>query len=404
MQIRDRIKGLRRVRAGDLRPHPKNWRKHPEAQQNALRGVLAEVGYVDAILVRELPGGALQIIDGHLRAETTPDAEVPVLVVDLTDAETDLVLATFDSLTAMAEADPAVLDQLLKEVQTTSEAVAQMLLDLAKDSGCEFGQDEEVTEDDVPEPPEVPITQLGDLWKLGEHLLLCGDSTKPEDVARLLQGRKPVLMVTDPPYGVEYDPEWRHQTGLNNSDRTGKVTNDDRVDWTEAYNLFPGDVCYVWHAGRFAAELATGLTASRFEVRAQIIWRKPRFAISRGHYHWQHEPCWYAVRKGRSAHWTGDRSQSTVWDIAAKDGTGETRHGTQKPVECMARPIRNHGGVGVEVYDPFLGSGSTIIAAEQLHRRCYGLEIDPAYCDVIVHRFERFTGKKAERIPQEARS
>jgi hypothetical protein len=177
--------------------------------------------------------------------------------VDLTDAEADLVLATFDSLTAMAEADPAMLDQLLKEAKTTSEAVAQMLLDLAKDAGCEFGREEKVTEDDVPEPPEVPITQLGDLWKLGDHRLLCGDSTNPEDVARLLEGRKPLLMVTDPPYGVEYDPEWRHQTGLNNSDRTGKVTNDDRVDWTEAYELFPGDVCYVWHAGRFAAELGS---------------------------------------------------------------------------------------------------------------------------------------------------
>jgi hypothetical protein len=197
----------------------------------------------------------LQIIDGHLRAETTPDAEVPVLVVDLTDAEADLVLATFDSLTAMAEADPAMLDQLLKDVQTTSEAVAQMLLDLAKDAGCEFGQDERGDRGRRARAAEVPITQLGDLWKLGDHRLFCGDSTKPEDVARLLEGRKPLLMVTDPPYGVEYDPEWRHQTGLNNSDRTGKVANDDRVDWTEAYELFPGDVCYVWHAGRFAAEL-----------------------------------------------------------------------------------------------------------------------------------------------------
>jgi DNA modification methylase len=127
-----------------------------------------------------------------------------------------------------------------------------------------------------------------------------------------------------------------------------------------------------------------------------VIWRKPRFIISRGHYHWQHEPCWYAVRKGGSAKWCGDRSQSTVWDIALKDGGEDTNHSTQKPVECMARPIRNHGGKDDDVYDPFLGSGTTIIAAEQLGRRCYGLELSPAYCDVIVARWEKLTGRKAE--------
>jgi DNA modification methylase len=170
------------------------------------------------------------------------------------------------------------------------------------------------------------------------------------------------------------------------------------VDWTEAYKLFPGHVAYVWHAARFTADLALNLGQAGLHVRAQIIWRKPRFAIGRGHYHWQHEPCWYAVREGGSAKWCGDRTQSTVWDINAKDQDAETRHGTQKPVECMARPVRNHGVKGDDVYDPFLGSGTTLIACERLGRRCYGLELSPAYCDVIVHRYENFTGKKAERI------
>jgi DNA modification methylase len=173
------------------------------------------------------------------------------------------------------------------------------------------------------------------------------------------------------------------------------VTNDDRVDWTDAYKLFPGHVAYVWHAGRFAADLVVNLRAAQFEVRTQIIWRKPRFVISRGHYHWQHELAWYAVRPGGSAKWRGDRSQSTVWDIAQRDDTGETRHGTQKPVECMRRPIRHHGGAGDDVYDPFVDSGTTIIAAEQLGRRCFAMEVSRNYCDVVVQRFERFTGKKA---------
>jgi DNA modification methylase len=252
--------------------------------------------------------------------------------------------------------------------------------------------------DDVPPLPEKAVTQLGDLLILGEHRLLCGDSTKAEDVGRLLDGAVPFLMVTDPPYGVEYDPAWRHRSGLNNSERVGKVSNDDRVDWTDAYRLFPGHVAYVWHAGRFAADLTLNLRDAGFEVRTQIIWRKSRFAIGRGHYHWQHEPAWYAVREGGSAKWCGDRTQSTVWDIDGKDQDAETRHGTQKPVEAMARPVRNHGGKGDDVYDPFLGSGTTVIAAEQLGRRCFAMEVSPQYCDVAVQRWENFTGKKAKRM------
>lgn len=251
-----------------------------------------------------------------------------------------------------------------------------------------------IVEDEVQEPPATASTRAGDLWVLGSHRLLCGDSTTPADVTRLLGGARPFLMVTDPPYGVDYHPEWRKESGLSESSATGKVRNDDRVDWTEAYRLFPGDVAYVWHAGRFAGDIAANLGAAEFDVRAQIIWRKQRFAISRGHYHWQHEPCWYAVREGRASKWCGDRSQSTVWDISNRI-EDHTEHSTQKPVECMARPIRNHGGKGDDVYDPFLGSGTTLVACEQLGRRCFGLELDPRYCDVIVGRWERATGRQA---------
>ena len=250
---------------------------------------------------------------------------------------------------------------------------------------------------------------MGKLVLKSRHRVLCGDSTKPEDVARLLGGTVPFLMVTDPPYGVEYDPKWRDDEqalpGRTKTRMTGTVENDDRVDWTEAYKLFPGRVAYVWHAGRFAADLVLNLRVSDFEIRTQIIWRKQNFCISRGHYHWQHKPCWYAVRKGASAKWCGDRTQSTIWDIANNSpfGSGKeevTVHGTQKPLECMARPIRNHGGPDDDVYDPFLGSGTTLIAAEQLNRRCFGMEISPAYCDVIITRFERLTGEKAVLCPR----
>jgi DNA modification methylase len=208
-------------------------------------------------------------------------------------------------------------------------------------------------------------------------------------------------MVTDPPYGVEYSPDWREQAGLGKQRQTGTVTNDNRTDWAPAYRLFPGDVIYVWHAGVHAAEVAIGIRQAGFEIRSQIIWAKQHFALSRGAYHWQHEPCWYAVREGGRSYWRGDRTQSTLWQVANLNPFGgnqeesATGHGTQKPVELMRRPILNHTERGRAVYDPFLGSGTTLIAADMTERICYGLEIDPRYCDVIVRRWQEFTGNQA---------
>ena len=207
---------------------------------------------------------------------------------------------------------------------------------------------------------------------------------------------KPHLMVTDPPYGVNYDPAWRNQRGLNHSDRkSGRVENDDRADWREAWALFPGDVAYVWHAGWFTSTVQASLEASGFEIRAQIIWAKDRFALSRGHYHWQHEPCWYAVRG--TAHWKGDRSQSTLWSIPSREDRGHG-HGTQKPVECMRRPMLNNSSPGQAVYEPFCGSGTTIIAAETTGAICHAHRDQPRLCRrgrnplAGVHRQERHAG------------
>jgi DNA modification methylase len=160
--------------------------------------------------------------------------------------------------------------------------------------------------------------------------------------------------------------------------------------------LFPGSVAYVWHAGRHASTVQESLEATGFEVRSQIIWAKDRFALSRGHYHWQHEPCWYAVRG--SAAWHGDRKQSTLWQIAARDDAGHG-HGTQKPVECMKRPIENNSSPGQAVYEPFSGSGTTIIAAEITGRSCHAIELMPQYVDVAVERWQAFTGETAKLEP-----
>jgi DNA modification methylase len=265
-------------------------------------------------------------------------------------------------------------------------------------------------EDHVPAVSMNPLTRYGDLWLLGSskarnHRLLCGDATNSQDAERLLETHpKPVLMITDPPYGVEVEPEWRERAGLNSRTRQGgNVANDTRIDWSEAWMLFPGAVAYVWHAGLHAAEVALGLQRSGLVIRSQIIWVKQHFAISRGAYHWQHEPCWYAVRKGGDAHWQGDRAQTTVWEVPNLNPFGgkaagendATGHATQKPVEIMRRPILNHTRKGEACYDPFLGSGTTLIAAESSGRICYGMDVDPRYVDVAIHRWQDFTGKEA---------
>jgi DNA modification methylase len=209
-------------------------------------------------------------------------------------------------------------------------------------------------------------------------------------------------MVTDPPYGVDYHPSWRAEAGVNhNPQKMGRVTNDDQADWSDAWALFPGTVAYVWHAGLKASVVETSLVVNGFELRSQIIWAKDRMALSRGDYHWQHEPCWYAVRAGQPGHRTDDRTQTTLWTIPARDDRGHG-HGTQKPVECMARPMRNHDVL--DIYEPFAGSGTALIAAEQLGRRCCAIEITPAYVQVVIDRFEGFTGEKAVKVGEAVRA
>ena len=183
--------------------------------------------------------------------------------------------------------------------------------------------------------------------------------------------------------------------GASQTRRTGTVMNDDRADWRQAWALFPGEVAYVWHGALHATIVADSLVACGFAIRSQIIWTKERLVLSRGHYHWQHEPCWYAVKNGGTGRWSGDRTQTTVWPIASSGQDAETIHGTQKPVECMRRPMLNNSSTGQAVYEPFMGSGTMLIAAETSARICLGLELDPAYVDVAVTRWQQLTGETA---------
>ena len=252
--------------------------------------------------------------------------------------------------------------------------------------------------DEVPEPRATDVS-VGDLYSLGTHRLLCGNATDSEAVGRLLGKARPQLTVTDPPYGVEYDPAWRADAAEKGQlawapTRTREVTQDDRVDWTPAWELAPGAVIYCWHAGVYSSAVQASLEAAGFRIRSQIIWSKSNFPVSRGHYHWRHEPCWYAVRKNKKAFWIGDRKQTTIWE-ATLDTNVAGGHSTQKPVELSRRALDNHQG---DVYDPFAGTGSTLIAAEQVGRRCFAMELVPTVVQIIIDRWEAYTGKKARKL------
>lgn len=394
-----------------LKPYARNARKHSAKQVAQLRESFASFGQVWPILVRE--DGT--IIAGHGRLEAAKAIGITAVRVIVAQGWSDEQCRAFgllDNKVALnSEWDEKLLGLELAELSGLGVDLETLGFDAAELAPILHPESGGLTDpDDAPEPPATPVSRRGDLWLLGRHRLLCGDSTVPEDVTRVLGGVKPHLMVTDPPYGVEYDPNWRNEAartspGMGNraigAGAVGKVLNDDNADWSAAWRLFPGDVAYVWHGALHAPVVARSLLDAGFGIRSQIIWDKTRLVIGRGDYHWEHEPCWYVVRKSKTGHWSGDRKQTTVWRINHQKS--ETGHGTQKPVECMKRPIENNSSPGQAVYEPFSGSGTTIIAAEMTGRHCHAIELDPAYVDCAVKRWQDFTGEKA-RLDNDGRA
>lgn len=372
----------KKVKVSALKENPTNPKVLNEKGKSRLQKTLSKYGLAGTLVCNS----DLSIIDGHSRkkellASGIKDVWVSVPSRKLTKKEYEEFNAVFD----LAKAGDS--DMMLIEETFGDEFMEEWDLESIKKP--------EVVEDNFEgQAPKMPITKAGDIYEMNQHRFQCGDSCNAEIVSKTLDTAKPILMVTDPPYGVDYDADWRNRADRANGKPDGAraiglVNNDDVIDWAEAYRLFKGNVVYLWHAGRHAREVATNIESAGFIIVNQIIWAKNGMVISRGDYHWQHEPCWYAVRKGQKHNFTGNRSQTTLWQID-RPKKSETGHSTQKPVECMARPIRNNTYERESVYDPFLGSGTTIIAADQLNRSCYGQEIDPSYCDVIVARYAKF--------------
>ena len=298
-----------------------------------------------------------RILGGHKTVEQAKHLGLPITVVPTTgqelvvvqrmdlDARTDpraRELALADNRVAELDLDwdPAVLRQLEQagvalEAFWTPEEFARLL--------ASEGPEAQPDENTVLAPPTTTTIRRGDVFQLGRHRLACGDATSATDVARLLAGATPCLMVTDPPYGVNYQPAFRHQAYPRQRTAVGRVTNDTQADWAAAYALFPGDIAYVWHAALFADVVMAGLRQAQFEVRSQIVWAKPTFVLGRGAYHWQHEPAWYAVRQGRGAPWYGGRAQSTVWEVPKRRflPTSVMRGSTKRTGRCWL------GGTGM---------------------------------------------------------
>ena len=378
----------------ELVPYARNARTHSDAQVAQLAASIREFGFTNPILV----DGERGVIAGHgrlLAARKLGLTEVPTIELShLTPAQRRAYVLADNRLALSAGWDDDMLRVELGDLQAEGFDLGLTGFDLDEIGKLLIEATDGLTDpDQVPEVPANPVSRFDDLWVLGRHRLVCGDATEAATVAQVLAGVQPHLMVTDPPYGVAYDPAWRNRAGLSTTQRVGKVENDDRADWREAWALFPGEVAYVWHGALHATTVAESLTATGFDIRAQIIWAKDRLVLGRGHYHWQHEPCWYAVRG--TGHWSGDRKQTTLWQIASRGQDAETVHGTQKPVECMRRPIENNSSPGQAVYEPFSGSGTTLIAAEMSGRCCYAVELSPAYVDVAVLRWQAFTGQQA---------
>ena len=406
---------------GDLLPYENNPKKHPKGQVDLIKNSILEYGQTTPILVDE----DNVILAGHGRFLALQQlGKEKVWISKLTGLSDKQKKAyrLLDNKVAESEWDIPLLQEELREI--SSEIPELELLGFSKEELDNLLKEEKKEFVAIEEDPELvsveayerakSITKIkyGDVYELGNHRLMCGDSTKEESVKLLLDRNIPILMVTDPPYGVNYNPQWRQDEAekgnLNYGARqTDKLQNDDIIDWTEAYKLFPGNVAYVWHASYFTNIVADNLKALDYKIISQIIWVKPHFCISRGDYHWQHEPCWYVVKKGSTHNWQGSRKESTIWEITNNSWQGKVilesadesvGHSTQKPIECMARPIENNTTVGERVYDPFGGSGSTLIAAEQLRRRCFMMELDPVYCQIIINRWEKLTGKKAVKL------
>jgi len=417
------------VSVSELKPAPYNPREISDEALAGLRQSLERFGMVDLLVVNKRN---MRIISGHQRYKILQEAgveKVTVIMVDVDEIAEMAMNVTLNSQEIAGQWTAALIPLLEKLRIENGDAYIALRLQELRDQVREFEQENigKTLPDDLPEPPKDLITKLGDLWILGDHRLLCGDSTKEEDVTRLMDGQQADLLATDPPYCVDYTGANRPNGGRDWSNVYHEIDIPDASEFMRSFYsvalkfIKPHTALYLWHASKRRSEIECVCQELNILIHQQIIWVKPCVILTYSFYSWRHEPCLLMWVKGQKPPYRPkDKSIGSVWSIdfvrsgdpttpeyhtdvweldweGKKRGSSIAEHPTVKPTEVFAIPIRVHTQVGNICFEPFCGSGSQIIAAERLNRRCFAMELEPFFVDVAIKRWEEFTGKKAVR-------
>jgi DNA modification methylase len=383
----------------ELTENPSNWRRHPPQQMQALKDIIAEVGWAGALLYNER---TKRLVDGHLRKKVaSKDGKVPVLIGSWSEDQERKILLTLDPIAAMAESDKVAIEALLAQVQFSSQSMGPLLEKIAGEAGWQaVRQPGDLLEpaaqiDKAAELQKQWDTALGQIWQIGPNRLACGDCNDEAVVTALFAGARARLVWTDPPYGISYAEKNKY---LNRTDRGNRIQREIANDslppeklkelWANALSLVPGEKGVALYAtvpsGPLVKVFMEGMESGGFAFKHFLVWVKQGFVIGMADYHYRHEGILYGWREDGAHYFGGDRSQDSVFEVDRP--TASDLHSTTKPVELVARMIANSSQVGDVVYDPFSGSGTTLVAAHQLERIGYGCELDPGYAAVTLQR------------------
>lgn len=389
----------KRVALSELHEDPANARVHPDENLADIRASLKEFGQVEPLVVQKASG---KVIGGNGRLKVMRELgwkECDVAYVEFDNAKSTALGIALNRAGERAEWDPEVLEKLLAEIGDVNEELEQSFKELEEAAGIEEPAGEADAEPQIDRAAELQKkwgTAQGQLWLIGEHRLLCGDSTKREDVERVMGVERAMLMATDPPYGVDfagakYNPKAKEWAAIDNDELQGGDLETFLAafltSWLPSVDEQSG--FYFWCAAMAeGAAAAAAIKKAGLHIQAQIIWNKNCLVLGQADYHWKHENCWYAFFKGKQHRWYGERDKTTVWEVDKVANSAYVRP-MQKPTELYTIPMQHHTKQGDIVAEPFAGSGSQLVGAENMKRRCYAIEFSPNYCAVILERMSQ---------------
>lgn len=387
------------INIDELNPFERNPKKHPEEQIKRIIRSIQEFGWTNPVLA--LKENKI-VIAGHARLKAARQMnlrEVPVIFLDMPYEKAISYVVTDNRLAEIAEWDNQILLPLLDDIKLSGIDVE---LTGFTDADISLMSKKEVKEDDFDAGKAAadikePVTKPGDVWLLGRHRLMCGDSTKREDVEKMMDGKKADMLFTDPPYGVDYVGKTKDKLKIKNDKDSNKFDDFLISAFAVMYEHLKetGSFYVCCPAGNNHLKFILALEKNNLQIRQGLVWNKQQMVLGHSDYHYSHEPILYGW-KGKGHYFINDRTQTSVWSIPKPTSSHE--HPTMKPIELSAKAILNSSVIGWLILDLYGGSGSTLIACEQLDRICYMMELDPIYCDVIIQRWEKFTGQKAKKV------